>query len=131
MWRWLRGIRERRDAQAAEHVDAVHAECIDNPSLVLVRVVKVYQKARRGTKAIVVHEDDGRPQDTWFERMRPRVGSYYLVQRCSAWGPHNSNPDTLYVHWIGAHLTRRMVKAANRHHRRWEKAGYRASAHGR
>ena len=64
----------------------------------LVQVVDTYQPARRGTKAIVMWDETGGRQDTWFWSMRPSQGSYLLVRGSVGWGPHNRNPNVLYLH---------------------------------
>jgi len=124
MWRWIRAIfsGEGRDAAASERLWAVRARCVANPRLVLVHVVEVYQEARDGSKATVIHDDTGRAQDTWFEGMRPVLGSSYLVQRCDEWGEHNRNPHVLYVHRVYAWLPPGTWQAAYRHDQRAQKS---------
>ena len=63
----------------------------------LVQVVSVYQRARRGSKAMVVWCDTGIRQDTWFWYWTAPVGAYVLVRGASGFGPHNQNPNVLYV----------------------------------
>ncbi len=64
----------------------------------LIRVDRVYQRARTGTKAIVVWDETGARQDTWFKDSRPSQGSYFFVRGSVGYGPHNRNPNVLYLH---------------------------------
>src|SRR5690349_8741545 len=52
----------------------------------------VYQAARRDSKAVVLHDDTGRFEGGW-----PKAGFSYLVPRGADWGPHNANPNVLYL----------------------------------
>lgn len=98
---WLKGPsrwgifapRARRAALLAQY-DWMAAQVRDG--LVLVRVVRIYQSARRGTKCVVEHRW-GRYQDAWFWAVRPRAGDAYLVRARGSYGPHNDLLDVLYV----------------------------------
>lgn len=63
----------------------------------LLQVVEVYQYARTGSKAIIAWCDTGLRQDAWFEGQRLPPGMFMLVKASSGWGPHNNNPNVLYV----------------------------------
>ncbi|MEE4544675.1 hypothetical protein V2S66_22190 [Streptomyces sp. V4-01] len=63
----------------------------------MLQVIQVYQRARFGSKAIIVWCDSGLQQDTWFEGWQAMPGAYMLVRPNSGWGPHNRNPAVLYV----------------------------------
>ncbi|WP_194918223.1 hypothetical protein [Catenulispora rubra] len=59
---------------------------------------QVYQRARTGTKAIVVWQETGQRQDTWFEGTWPRQGTRLYVRGKVGYGPHNHNPSVLYLY---------------------------------
>jgi hypothetical protein len=83
-------------------------------------VERVYQHARRGSKAIIVWLRTGRRQDAWFEGSQERPGRYLLLTGSVGYGPHNDNPDVLFVHSgeVLATLPRRAPKAWRREQRR-------------
>lgn len=62
----------------------------------LAQIERVYQRARRGSKAIIVWPG-GRRQDTWFWRWHAIPGYYVLLQGTTRYGPHNSDPQVFYV----------------------------------
>ncbi|MEU6850325.1 hypothetical protein ABZ901_10395 [Actinacidiphila alni] len=64
----------------------------------LVQVLSVYQRAQRGSKAVVRWCDTGATQDAWFWGRHVPPGAYLLLRGHTAFGPHNHNPDVLYVH---------------------------------
>jgi hypothetical protein len=81
-----------------EHFLAVYDEAVVTATLhrlLLIRVQRVYQRARRGTKA-VVELPDGRLQDAWFWGSSPRTGQVLMVRSEVYWGSHNQN-HVLYV----------------------------------
>ncbi|WP_405590400.1 hypothetical protein [Streptomyces sp. NBC_01190] len=63
----------------------------------LVQAVNVYQLAQRGSKAIIRWMDTGVTQDAWFWNWHIPPGSYLLVRGGAGYGPHNNNPNVLYV----------------------------------
>lgn len=63
----------------------------------LAYVDDAYQHAKNGTKAIITWWATGRQQDTWFARRHVDSGEYLLIIGASGYGPHNHNPDVLYV----------------------------------
>lgn len=81
--RWVRLEQQRASARAQ--------------GAFLVQAVNVYQRARRGSKAWVVWCDTGVRQDTWFWHWHVPPGAYVLVRGGSGFGPHNRNPNVLYV----------------------------------
>lgn len=62
----------------------------------LIRVARVYQRARTGTKAIIERSDQSR-QDAWFAAWYPAPGTYVVVDGNVGYGPHNGNSDVLFV----------------------------------
>lgn len=89
-------VRRRRDERLAQQWEwalqqASHADCQ------LARVVRVYQYARNGSKAIITRPDRGAQQDTWFADWHAPVGVYVLIRGSTGYGPHNSNPNVFYV----------------------------------
>jgi hypothetical protein len=84
----------RRARLAALYIDA-HRQTLES-GVYLVRVRRVYQVARRGTKCIVEHQN-GALQDAWFWASRPRRGWVVVVRGQGAWGPHTGHLNVLYV----------------------------------
>lgn len=63
----------------------------------LLRITRVYQHGRRGSKAVVTWCESGRQQDAWFWNWHVPAGAYLLVNASSGYGPHSHNPNVLYV----------------------------------
>ncbi len=78
----------------------------------LLQITQVYQRGRRGSKAVVTWCDTGRRQDAWFWNWHVPLGAYLLVNASSGYGPHSHNPDVLYVQpgqvraWVPAQAAR-------------------------
>lgn len=66
------------------------------PDVEIAFVTRVYQTARRGSKALI-RWPTGYTQDTWFHFNWPRAGSTVLLRGSTGWGPHNRNPEVFYV----------------------------------
>lgn len=96
-----RSRRRHRDAQAAAAWQALLAASQTMPWAHMCHVRQVYQRARRGAKAVIVWSATGQPQDTWFWHFWPQAGSTLLVSGAAGYGPHNHNPDVLYVEYGG------------------------------
>ncbi|MDH6579190.1 hypothetical protein [Kitasatospora sp. MAP5-34] len=98
-------VRRRRRRERLRHIARAEAwACLqrDLPALRaqgvhLAQVTRVYQRARTGSKAIVVWHDTGTAQDTWFEGRQVRPGAYLLLRGNTGYGPHNRNPKVFYV----------------------------------
>ena len=91
--------RRWHDKRLAEHwrkLQARRALAGDGAAVAIVN--RVYQRARRGTKAVIRWSETGQRQDTWFEGRRPAQGSVLLLRGSTGWGPHNRNPNTYYVY---------------------------------
>lgn len=73
---------------------ALHAS--DKRGLHLVRVLQVYQVARKGTKCVIEHARGG-TQDAWFWSFRPRRGSVLIVRSSSGYGLHTNRAHVMYV----------------------------------
>jgi len=120
---WLNS-RERpspqRDQDLYHHWHAMHEMCRTTPGAAVVQVSNAYQRAQRGTKAIVVWTATGYQQDAWFAGSHPMPGSFLLVRGRIGWGPHNGNPEVLYVepHEVLYRLPPDTGRAYERHHRR-------------
>jgi hypothetical protein len=86
------------------------------PDADLVRVLKVYQLARTGTKAIIRFESSGKRRDAWFDNRRVRPGDYLLITGRDSAGHHHRSLCR-YVHPEHLHASatprarRRYVKA--------------------
>jgi len=72
-WQWALDACARKDARIAF-------------------VQRVYQTARRGSKAVIVWQADGVRQDAWFYGWHPRAGVYVVVRGGSGWGPITTIP---------------------------------------
>jgi len=77
--------------------------------LYLIRVIHVYQVARRGTKCIVEHPDGVR-QDAWFWSFNPKQGCVFMVRASNAYGPHHHRYQDRYksnahVMYVGSQVT--------------------------
>lgn len=69
----------------------------------LIQVIRVYQQARRGSKAEIRWYESGLVQDAWFWNWHVPPGAYLLVTAQSGYGPHNDNPNVLYVYLEQVH----------------------------
>ncbi|MER7106892.1 hypothetical protein [Streptomyces sp. NPDC000229] len=84
----------------------------------LLQVTQVYQRARRGSKAVITWCDTGLRQDAWFWNWHVPPGAYLLVNATSGYGPHSRNPHVLYVHptdvqsWVPAQAARAAQRRA-------------------
>lgn len=92
----------RRDQQAKQVArwqrwESMQALKASTPGAELAEVAVVYQRARRGAKAVIVWLANGHRQDAWFEDEWPHAGSVLLLRGSTGWGPHNRNPDVFYV----------------------------------
>ncbi|MFB9905085.1 hypothetical protein [Allokutzneria oryzae] len=94
---WLATRRQaRRDALMNSRWQAMCARQMAEPGLHVVRMASVYQRARRGSKAVIVW-GTGYQQDTWFAGNWPVPGSILMIRGTVGWGPHNNNPNVFYV----------------------------------
>ena len=85
----------RSDPPLAAAWEGWMAACVQGVGIA--RVDRVYQHARRGSKAVIVWWRTGHAQDAWFEARQLRPGRYVLLRGTVGWGPHNANPRVLYV----------------------------------
>jgi hypothetical protein len=88
-------FRARRDARAWERLAAMRGRVAQMPAVQLLYVTGVYQRARRGSKALV-RTEDGSTWDAWFWHYHAQPGSAVAVAVQPGWGPHNAG-DVLYV----------------------------------
>jgi hypothetical protein len=104
-------------------VQALRDRAAEEPGLLLLEVDHVYQQARRGTKAIVRHDNFGSYRDAWFWWARVQPGQMVLVHATNGWGPHTGRDNVLYVggERTGAGVLEvvdpRTLAAARRHYR--------------
>ncbi|MEV6608764.1 hypothetical protein [Kutzneria sp. NPDC051319] len=112
--------RRRRDLVLSHRWTRIQSKARTMPDAGLARVVNVYQRARRGTKAKIVWLTTGRKQDTWFAGNRPRQGSIVLIRGNTGWGPHNRDPNVFYVapNQILSQVPPGTMKAVRRQQRR-------------
>jgi len=86
------------------------------------RVVRIYQHARRGSKAVVDFGPVVGLQDTWWEHKRPPVGNWVIVQ-AHLWLPPGTHSEQ-QVFWIDqweSWAAGDTPMRAQRHQRRMEK----------
>lgn len=86
------------------------------------RVVRIYQRARRGSKAVVDFGPMVGLQDTWWEHKRPPVGSWVIVH-AHLWLPPGTHSEQ-QVFWIDhweSWAEGDTPMRARRHQRRMEK----------
>ncbi len=124
--RLLRDRRAKRAAQAYARLRALRELTARFPFVEVVLVQHVYQRSRRGTKALVLMERTGQQHDAWFWWSRVSSGQMAAVQFTEGWGPHTQRDGVLYVghkdtgHGIYELLSAREVKRASRHSPLWE-----------
>ncbi|WP_051836750.1 hypothetical protein [Streptomyces sp. NRRL WC-3742] len=65
----------------------------------MLRVANVYQRGKRGSKAVVHWCDSGDTHDAWFEGWHVPPGAFVLVTGGVGvgWGPHNRIENVLYI----------------------------------
>ncbi|MFH9351154.1 hypothetical protein [Kitasatospora sp. NPDC017646] len=106
----------RRDAQLAAQWDTLQRQRATGTGHLL-HVTQVYQRARRGSKAVITWCDTGLQQDAWFWNWHVPPGAYLLVSASSGYGPHSHNPHVLYVHpsqvqtWVPAQAAQQRTPA--------------------
>lgn len=86
------------------------------------RVVRIYQHARRGSKAVVDFGSVVGIQDTWWEHKRPPVGNWVIVHT-HLWLPPGTHSEQ-QVFWIDqweSWAAGDTPMRARRHQRRMEK----------
>jgi len=120
---WVKNRQLRKDAAAASALEQMrYSTGVDRGTLV-VHVVRVYQIARRGTKAVVEMDSNGRTRDAWFWYGRVARGQCHLVSASSGYGPHTNCDNVLYIgHEGGTHgilqtLSPRQARRALRYER--------------
>ena len=87
----------------------------------IAHVVNSYQRARRGTKA-VLEWPNGTRQDAWVEGAWFGTGCYLVVRHSfSAYGPHNRNPNVCYTGHPMMVLPHDAPRAWQRHKNRLER----------
>jgi len=98
----------RKDLAARWERISQQREALRSQGFYLVQAVHVYQRARAGgSKAWVTWCDTGARQDTWFDDWYAPQGAFILMKGRGGYGPHNRNPQVLYVNqvadWVPAH----------------------------
>ena len=93
------------------------------------RVMRIYQHARRGSKALVYFCSVLGRQDTWWPYMRPPVNNWVVVQT-HLWLPPGTHSEQ-QVFWVDkweSWAPGDIQMRASRHRRRMEKASLRGEA---
>jgi len=120
---WVKNRQLRKDAAAASALEQMRYSTGVNRGTLVVHVVRVYQIARRGTKAVVEMDSNGRTRDAWFWYGRVARGQCHLVSASSGYGPHTNCDNVLYIgHEGGTHgilqtLSPRQARRALRYER--------------
>ena len=131
----LFGRRWRRDEHAwrvwlgIEPLIPVSFPELGEDKLMAGRITRVYQRARRGTKAVVDFGPVVGTQDTWWPLMRPPVGRWVVV-RAHLWlppGTHSERHVIWIEHWASWAEGDVRLRAL-RHQRRMEKQSLPTSA---
>ncbi|SFR18020.1 hypothetical protein SAMN04488564_104698 [Lentzea waywayandensis] len=96
-----------------------------SPEAELASVAQVYQRAKSGTKAVIVWQRTGVEQDSWLEGMNPDPGDLLLLRGSPGWGPDSSSPNVFYVApgQVLASMTVEAQAAAARHRHRLAATG--------
>lgn len=87
----------RKDSRLAAQWQQLQIHQAHSQDAAIAVVQSVYQRARRGTKAVIRWQETGYQQDTWFKGWHPEAGSWLLLRGSTGWGPHNRNPHVFYV----------------------------------
>jgi hypothetical protein len=87
-----------RDAAAAQSWAAFH-QYTSGRGWTLLYVQNVYQRAQRGSKAMVsIYGDStGMSRDAWFWWEQVHRGSVVAVSHSQGWGPHTNRDGVLYI----------------------------------
>lgn len=132
MWGWLERFffegRWRRDEYACgvwRSVEAYRAQVAPTQwhrGLISAQVVRTYQRARGGTKALVDFGPQVGIQDTWWPRMAPPRRRFVFVEAHLWPGPdtHSGGPVIWIDRWDST-APADVLKRARRHERRLEK----------
>jgi hypothetical protein len=96
-----------------------------SPEAEMARVAQVYQRAKSGTKAVIVWERTGVEQDSWFEGANPSPGDLLLLRGSAGWGPDSASPNVFYVApgQVLSSMTVEAQAAAARHRHRLAATG--------
>jgi hypothetical protein len=103
-------------AARRQRMSGIYRDSLDQTrenGIALIRVVRVYQVARRGSKCVVEHPWGAR-QDAWFWWRRPRRGQVLLVRCGVNYGPHNRINAVMYIgsEMVGHGILGRLPAAA-------------------
>jgi hypothetical protein len=127
---WFRGRRERADAEAAARLEWLRSMADPRLGVHVVHVRSVYQRARSGTKAVIVVEGFPGTRDAWFWHSRAIAVSQVLaVSLGIGYGPHTNREGVVYIGQRGtstgvrAVLPGSVVAAASRHYERVQRSG--------
>ncbi|MGH2940453.1 MAG: hypothetical protein ACRDPE_20285 [Solirubrobacterales bacterium] len=96
--RWRQDEHAWRVWQGLAPLVPARANDLDSGRPIAGRVERVYQQARRGTKALVHFGAAVGVQDTWWEQVRPPVGRWVVV-RTRLWLPPGTHSEMPVV-WI-------------------------------
>jgi len=118
-WRVWQEVEPAIPTRFPEPGDEVHAAEVMRMAG---RVIRIYQHARRGSKALVDFGPAVGTQDTWWENARPPVGHWVIIH-AHLWLPPgtHSEEQVLWVdHWE-SWASGDVFGRARRHQRRMEK----------
>lgn len=88
-----------RDAAAAQSWAAFHHYAATTNGWSLLHVHNVYQRAHRGSKALmsIYGDTTSTSRDAWFWWHHVQPGSVIAVHHNQGWGPHSQRDDVLYI----------------------------------
>lgn len=120
--RWRRDEYAWRVWQEIEPLVPTHPLFTNQTTPIAGRVVRIYQRARRGSKATVNFGPAVGIMDTWWEHMRPPVGKWVVVH-VHPWYPPGTHSGGMVLwvdHWESWAAGDTQTRAL-RHQRRLEK----------
>lgn len=96
-FRWILEWPRRRDARGYAILSEMRDYVASLQRGEIVWVESVYQKGRRGTKAIVYLERTEERRDVWFWWSHVEPGEIAAVEASVGYGPHTLRDDVLYI----------------------------------
>jgi hypothetical protein len=116
---YIKIIRRRIDKRRWNRWQQLHTRCFETGASFLVKVERIRQQARTGTKAYVRDIDTGYRFAIWYPQNWPAAGSIMLIQG-NFWGGEHHNEEVFYVNTYMPHgwLPERVYNGWRRHNKR-------------
>lgn len=118
---WIAARRAKKEARAQVLEQFIASWTAQG--FVPVKVLRVYQHAQRGSKA-VLPLPDGQQVDAWFWWYQVSAGTYVFVAPGVGYGSHTHKNDVRYIgskagqHGVAAVMTIRDVRFLEKHRRK-------------